>query len=299
MSYAVYGLLAGSIYGLWAISFSLIFRATNIFHVMHAAVFTAAAYAFWRLQGPLGFVALPAALMIGVAIGVASEFLLYRPLRKLGVPSILMFVSSLGGYIIVENIIQLVWRADSRMVVPPRALETFVSILGAGGSLLEIVEAGIAVSLLIITILLLRFTMTGKAVRAIAIAPDMAELAGIDVDRIRTIVFAYGSLLISVAGILMVLKTGVEPTSGLHVWVIAVIASLIGRGEIFASFLAAVGVGLTEAVMLIWISASWQPAVPIFVLAVYLVTLAANARVSAGRAQHAARRKLGDAHLRI
>ena len=299
MSYVVYGVLVGSVYGLWAISFSIIYRTTKIFHVVHAATFTAAAYAFWRLDEPLGLLALPAALLVGVVVGLASEFLLYRPLRRLGVPSILMFVASLGGYIMIENFIQLVWRADTRMVEAPQILEQYVSVFGAGGSVLELFEAGVALALWFITLVLLRYTLTGKAVRAIAIAPDMAALAGIEVDRIRTIVFAYGSLLISIAGVLMVMKTGIEPTSGLHVWIIAVIASLIGRGDITAAFVAGLGMGLAEAVILIWIPATWQPTVPVLILAAYLMAVALTRWLSAVRVRRAAQRKLSDAYLRI
>lgn len=299
MSYVVYGILVGCVYGLWAISFSIIYRATKIFHVMHAAVFTSAAYAFWRLHEVVGFFALPVALTIGVCIGLASEFLLYRPFRRLGVPSILMFVASLGGYIMVENLIQLIWRADTRMVAPPEVLETYVSVFGAGGSMLELFEAGVAVALWLITLALLRFTFVGKAVRAIAIAPDMAELAGIEVDRIRTVVFAYGSLLTAIAGVLMVMKAGIEPTSGLHVWVIAVIASLIGRGDVAASFIAGLGMGLVEAVMLIWVPAAWQPAVPVTILVAYLVTVAVAKWLNSIHVRRSAQRKLSDAYLRL
>jgi branched-subunit amino acid ABC-type transport system permease component len=299
MSYIVYGALVGSIYGLWAISFSIIYRTTAIFHVMHAAAFTAAAYGLWRLHDVLGWLALPIALGIGIVVGLASELLLYRPLRKLGVPSILMFVVSLGGYIMVENFIQLLWRADTRMIAPPQVLESYVSVFGAGGSLLELFEAAVAIAAWLVTLALLRFTLTGKAVRAVAIAPDMAELAGIEVDRIRTVVFIYGSLLIAVAGVLMVMKTGIEPTSGLHVWVIAVIASLIGRGDITGSFLAGLGLGLAEAVILIWLPAAWQPIVPVSILAVYLTLMAVAKRLAIVRVRRVAQRSLRDASVPV
>ena len=299
MSYVVYGILVGCVYGLWSISFSIIYRATHIFHLVHAAVFTSAAYAYWRLHESLELLALPCALLIGVATGVGSEIALYRPLRKLGAPTILMFVVSLGGYIVIENLIQLIWRADPQMVTPPQVLESYISIFGVGSSMLELFEAGVAVGLWLLTVALLRFTLTGKAVRAIAVAPDMAELAGIEVDRIRAIVFAFGSLLISIAAILMVMKTGIEPTSGLHVWVIAVIATLIGRGDVTASFLAGLGMGLAESIILIWLPAAWQPSVPVLILAAYLVTMAITKWISAFHVRRAAQRKLSDAYLRL
>src|ERR1700754_1654249 len=131
MSLVVYGLVVGCLYGLWSTSFSLIYRATRIFHVVHAAVFTASAYVYWAVVGMLGPVgALACGLAVGIGLGVASELLLYRPLIRRGATPVLLFVVSLGAYIVVENLILLVWGAESRITSPPleELSSTFVRI---------------------------------------------------------------------------------------------------------------------------------------------------------------------------
>lgn len=278
MQFALYGLLTGCVYGLWAMSFSLIYRTVRIFHVLHAATFILAAYACWAMQAYLGapFPAAAAiALLLATLVGVASEVLLYRPMLRAGVPPALLFVTSLGAYIAIENLIQLIWRANVRTIPVPDSLSVYLEIGDVGVAGIELTEAGIALALWLLTFALLRYTMIGKAVRALSVAPEMAELAGIDIWRIRTAVFAYGSLLMGIAGILFLAKLGIEPSSGLPVWIVAVVASLIVRANPMLAFLAAVVIGFAESFALIWLPSRWQPAIPVVILLLYLLGEAA------------------------
>ena len=276
MSLIIYGLLNGCLYGLWSVSFSLIYRPTRVFHVVHAAVFTIAAYAMWVAAPRVGLLfAFIFALAFGSAVGVASEYVFYRPLRKWGTSPVLLFVASLAVYIVFENIIQLVWGAEPRTLTIPalEQLDRLVTIFGAGVSLLEIAEDGLALLLWLGSLALLRWTLIGKAIRAIAVSPDMADLAGINVQMIRLITFAIGSFLISVAGLMALVKVGIEPAAGLPVWVIAVIATLVSGAGPVGSFVVGLAIGLTESFMLLWLSSKWQPIVPILILLVYLAGL--------------------------
>lgn len=302
MSFVAYGLITGCVYGLWATSFSLIYRATRIFHVAHAAVFTAAAYVYWMLVGEIGApAALVCALAFGVALGVASEVLLYRPLLKGGASPVLLFVVSLGVYTVVENAIQLIWGAGAQSVPVPFAnyLQSLFSVFGAGISAFELVEASLAALLWLALLAFLRWTLAGMAIRAITIAPDMAELAGIDVGRVRVITFAVGSLLISIAGVTMLIKTGIEPSSGLPVWVVGIVAALISRASVFGSFIAGLGLGLSESVILIWLHASWQPTVPVMMLIGYLIVETGRGWFVSWQLRRAAHRNLANANLPI
>ncbi|MDB5592652.1 branched-chain amino acid ABC transporter permease [Enterovirga sp.] len=295
MSLLLYGLISGCVYGLWAASFSLIYRATRIFHVVHAAVFTTAAYGYWVASPLIGQVAAAAfALVLSVVLGVGAELLLYRPLARRGASAVLLFVVSLGAYIVVENTIQLIWGAAPRSVPVPfdSVLQTYVTVLGAGVSALELAEAGVALALWGGLVAFLRWTSLGAAIRAVTIAPELAELSGIKVGQIRVATFAGGSLLIGIAGLMMLMKTGIEPSSGLPVWVVAIVATLIGRASVVGSFVASIGMGLTESAMLIWFPAAWQPAMPVLILLGFLVVDAARARLVTWQGRRLARRNV-------
>lgn len=273
MQFALYGLLIGLVYGLWALSFSLIYRTVRIFHVLHAAAFTVAAYGCWAVQHYTGapfVVAAGSGLFLAAAIGVGAEILLYRPLLRLGAPAVLLFVSSLGAYIVVENVIQLIWQADVRSIPVADVFYAYLDLGGVGVSSIELLEGAVALALWLLTVALLRYTMIGKAIRAIAAAPEMAELAGIDRRGIRLFVFAYGSVLMGVSGLLFLAKLGIEPAAGLPVWVVAVVASLIAGAHPVYAFLSAIGIGFVETLGLIWIPARWQAAIPVFILLAYV-----------------------------
>lgn len=297
MSLLLYGLGIGLVHGLWAVSFSLIYRSVRVFHVLHAAAFTGAAYTCWRLSNATGSIVVGAVagVAVAVALGVASELLLYRPLERWKVRHALLFIVSLGAYIVVENVLQLVWRADTRTIDLPKWFSGRQQFAGGAFSNLEILESLVSLALWLATLAFLHFSMLGKAIRAISVAPDMAELAGIRVGRIRLIVFAYGSLLIGIAGLLFLAKSGVEPTSGMPVWIVAVVASLISRSHPVWSYVTGFGIGLCEALVLIWLPATWQPAIPVVILLAYLSGVAIHRSMLASIARNRARRALGHA----
>lgn len=297
MSLLLYGFGIGLVHGLWAVSFSMIYRSVRVFHVLHAAAFTAAAYTCWRLTGVTGSLTagVLAGVAVAIAVGIGSEILFYRPLTRWKVRHALLFVVSLGAYILIENVIQLLWRADTRTIDLPAWFSGRQQFAGAVFSNLEIAEAMVSLALWLVTLAFLRFSMLGKAIRAISVAPEMAELAGIRVSRIRLIVFAYGSLLIGIAGILFLAKSGIEPTSGLPIWIVAVVASLISRSHPFWSYVTGFGIGLCEAIVLIWLPATWQPAIPVVILLAYLSGVAVHRSAVGAIARNRARRALGHA----
>lgn len=302
MSLIVYGAVVGCLYGLWATSFSLIYRATKIFHVIHASVFVLSGYVYWIVSAYAGsLVALLIALIVGVLLGVGAEIILYRSLLKRGATPVLLFVVSLGGYIVIENIILLIWGAGARIAITPweNTAKIFVQVGGAGLSVFEITEAAIAVALWLGVLAMLRWTLIGKAMRAIANSPEMSELAGVDVDNIRIAVIAIGSLLISFAGITTTIRAGIEPSSGLSIWIVAVICTLISRAEPFQSFFSGIFLGISEAALLFWIPATWQPGIPVLILLLYLVASSARSLILVGLAKRNAKRNMVNAHIRV
>jgi branched-chain amino acid transport system permease protein len=294
MTLIIYGTFAGVVYGLWALSFAIIYKSVSIFHVFHAAVFTSAAYAAWLCAGATGSasLALLAGVAFGTALGTLSELLLYRPLIRLGVRPSILFVASLAAYIVLENTIQLIWRADTRTIDVPQVLHHSMRLGGAGFSALEVVEGVTAVLLWLGTLAILRFTLLGKAIRAVSTAPEMAALAGVQVPHIRLVVFLIGSFLISVAGVMFVAKVGIEPSSGMPVWIVAIVASLIGGSQPLWSFISGLMIGIFESLVLLWVPAGWQPAIPITILLAYLVALSTMRSMETMQARRRAAREL-------
>lgn len=302
MSLMIYGTVVGCLYGFWAASFSLIYLATRTFHVVHASVFVLSGYVYWLTEPAAG--ALPAtiaSLGVGTLLGVLTEQFLYWPLLKRGATPVLLFVASLGAYIVIENFILLIWGGDSRIVSPPFETVTkgLVRIGGAGLSIFELAEAAIGIVLWVGALTMLRFTLIGKAMRAIAASPELAELAGINVAAIRVTVMAFGSLLIAVAGVTTTMRAGIEPSSGLSVWIVAVICTLIGRSDPLQAFFVGLCLGIAEASLLLWIPATWQPGVPVIILLLYLIGSSTRHITLVVLARRNAMRSMAGADLRL
>ena len=302
MSLLVYGIVVGCLYGFWAAGFSLIYLSTRTFHVVHASVFVLAGYTYWLVEPAYGaLIATILSVSAGIILGILAELLIYRPLLRRGATPVLLFVASLGAYIVIENLILLVWGGDTRIVSPPfeAIAKGLVRIGGAGLSVFEIAEAAIGIGLWIGALGMLRFTLVGKAMRAIAASRDLAELAGINVTTIRVTVIGVGSMFIAVAGITTTMRAGIEPSSGLSVWIVAVICTLIGQSDPFQAFFVGLFLGIAEAIILMWISATWQPAVPVIILLLYLTGSAARHLASTLQARRNAQRSMASADLRI
>jgi branched-subunit amino acid ABC-type transport system permease component len=117
------GIINGSFYALVGAGFGLILGVTGRFHYAFALVFTLAAYVTSVLEVPAGLpmpLAIVGGLLAAVALGVATERFVYRPLARLTI-----FISSLGLTIAGINLITLAWTAFSRRsieLVPLRPL---------------------------------------------------------------------------------------------------------------------------------------------------------------------------------
>src|SRR3990172_2662929 len=109
--------IAGSIYTLIALGFSLIYSTTKFFHFAHAAVYTSCpyfAYLYTTYCGlPLG-ASIVLAILSSTFLGMLTELLIYKPLRRKTSPPLVLLLSSLGLYIILQNIISMSFGDDTK-----------------------------------------------------------------------------------------------------------------------------------------------------------------------------------------
>ena len=118
------GLIAGSVYALVALGFSIIYSTVRFFHFAHGAVYTAGAYftyLFFALCNlPL---AVAVAVILSVLLGVAIEFFIYKPIKRQGARSkgqkasgTILLIASLGVFIVLQNLISLFFGDDTKTI---------------------------------------------------------------------------------------------------------------------------------------------------------------------------------------
>jgi branched-subunit amino acid ABC-type transport system permease component len=273
---AAAGVVNGSFYGLLGVGFGLILGVTGRFHYAFALVFTLAAYVASVLMSDAGMGA-PVAIFVGlcaaVALGVAVEALVYRPLVKAsGTLSLLtVLISSLGITIAGTNIITLIWSATSR------AIPLFdISPVFIGAATVTSLDIVIVLATWIIAATMTAFlslSNQGRSIKAVRDNPGLARVLGLDPDKVYLPVFAIGSLLCGLAGVFNGARFAVAPDMGNRPVLFAFVVAFLGgtKSSPLVICLAGLGLGLCESLSGLWVSPQWSSLVVFAILFIYLV----------------------------
>ena len=196
------GLVLGSVYALFALGFGLVMANLKVFFVTHAAIFTLGAIISWEVTSRLGvslWVALVISAVLTGLISVIGYFLLVRHLIDRRNPDLMIFISSLGGMIVLEQIAH--HHLDGTAVRIPSSSFT-VSAVQIGPlqtTNLQIIMILVTLVLVLGIALIMRRTGFGRAVRTLAHDRETAALMGINVDFTTSGVFFLAGALGGVA----------------------------------------------------------------------------------------------------
>jgi len=267
------GLIRGSMYALMALGFGLIYNTTRIFHIAHGAVYTVAAYLFYTCAILLKlnvFVSLFLALFCSGILGVIIEFSIYHPLYKRKASIGIYLISSLGLYIFLINTIALFYGNETKTLSP--GIEKTYHI---GSIILTRIQIFELISFIIIFPIFLFFLKRiklGKIIRALADNPELSTVVGINVKKIRIIIFFLGSILAGFTSCLGALDVGMDPHMGMNVLLIAAVAVIMGGVGIFESpVVGAFILGLLQNLLIWKVSSRWESMVTFMLLICFLV----------------------------
>lgn len=247
------GLITGGIYALVAMGLNLQYGLMRILNVSHGEFLMLGAYlTYWAhlVTGSSPLMFLPAVLVILFVLGLVIHRLCFRRLAET-TPEVDAFEAKsllvgFGLMFLVQNIALLIWGADLRGY---QYLARTVSVAGFELTANRLAAFVGALVLSVGLILLLRATLTGKAVRAMMQSPTGAALVGIDIRRMHPAVFGGGLALAGVAGALLSMVFEISPSMGEPYTVTALIViTLGGLGSVSGSLLGGLLLGVVEAV---------------------------------------------------
>jgi branched-chain amino acid transport system permease protein len=246
----VNGVVLGSVYALIAVGFSLVFSVLEIINFSHGAMLMLGAYFGLVFIGTLGWGFLPAMLAAAVLTGVAGalvERATVAPLRRRDSPRVLALISTIGASITLEALAQLVWGAQVRGYPSPLPAGG-LSVGAARVTYLEAAIVGLAAVLMTLLGAFIRYSRTGRAIRAIAQNLPAARLMGIDVDRTILVIFAIGSAIGAVAGMLSgAYFSFAQPSMGFLPGIKGFVAAVLGgMGSVVGAGLGGLLLGLAE-----------------------------------------------------
>ncbi len=255
------GLALGSIYGLIAIGYTMVYGIIGMINFAHGDVFMIGAFisliAFLVL-GVVGITWLPLSLFLVLLIamiltsvyGWTVERLAYRPLR--GSFRLAPLISAIGMSIFLQNYVQLAQGARVKPLQPviPGGFRFLERDDGFTVSLsyMQIVIVLVTLMLMVIFSLLIKRTALGRAQRACEQDRTMAALLGINVDRTISLTFVTGAALAAVAGMMFLLYYGVIDfficfLAGIKAFTAAVLG---GIGSLPGAMLGGLLIGLIE-----------------------------------------------------
>ena len=273
---AASGLITGGIYAVVAIGLNLQYGLMRIMNISHGEFLMLGAYLTWLAHTTLKvnpIVFLPVVAVLLFVLGVAVYRLCFRRIaRSAPTVEVIEARSLLVGFglmYLVQNAVYLVWGADLRgysFMADP------VNIAGARFMANRLLLFGFAVVASLGLLALLRWTMIGKAVRAMMQSPTGAQLVGVDTGTLHPVVFGLGLGLAGVAGGLLSMVYEISPSMGEPYTVTALIViTLGGLGSALGSLVGGFLLGLVEAFGMHFTSPSLKPVLSYGVLVAVLL----------------------------
>ena len=270
------GIVVGSVYGLFALGFTLLFGVNHIMNMAHGSVFMwgafAGLYATSVLELPIA-VALIVGMVAGGLISVALDFFAFRPLRRRGAPEFSAIVSSIGADLILLTLAQKVSNTTV-MRFPFDAFPVIVlSIFGLRIQLLQMVIVALVVIMVFGLVFYLYRTSFGLQIRSVAYSEQTSRLLGINPGPINMQVFFISGALAGMAGVLIGLVfNSVHFAMGEPLLMRAfVIIILGGLGSIPGALIAGLAIGLVQTLSVAYISSGVSEAIVFLTLFVVII----------------------------
>jgi branched-chain amino acid transport system permease protein len=246
----VNGISLGSIYALIALGYTMVYGIIKLINFAHCDIYMIGAYVGYVCMAKLGLGFLPsllASMLVCTLLGVTIEKIAYKPLRN--ATRIAALITAIGVSLFLEYTTMFFATANVRTYPPMTGFMAKTFKMGnVVISAQQILIAIITIILMVLLQLIVKKTRIGKAMRAVSLDKDAAELMGINVDSTISFTFALGSALAGAAGILVgVYYNSINPLMGVLPGLKAFVAAVFGGiGIIPGAMLGGYVIGIIE-----------------------------------------------------
>jgi branched-chain amino acid transport system permease protein len=253
-------LMDAILYSSWlftiAIGLTLIYGVMKILNMAHGSLYALGAYTaatfvgYWLSHGyaPLGSYGIMAlaAIIIGLVMGPLIERGLLRFLY--GKDEILLLIVTFGLFLILEDVIKLIWGVDSYFVSEPYVLLGSFDFAGWSYPVYNIIIVGVALAAGIGMLWVLKYTRQGKLLLAVIHNREISLAMGIKVDRFYLMTFTVGVMLAAIGGVVTAPTVSMVPGMGVEVIILAFAVAVIGGlGSFQGAALGSLIVGLVRS----------------------------------------------------
>lgn len=268
------GLSSGAIYALGAIGLSLVYGILKLVNFAHGDFMTLGGYVAFAVNVSAGMpliVAVLAAIASIAALGLVLEWGIWAPMRKRGAGVMQLLLLSIGLAFVIRNLILFHWGGDDRSldVDQFQSWNPFGDVVITGIQVTVIVTAGVV---LLLVAAMLKSTLIGKTMRALADSFDLAEVSGVNTKRVVTYTWLLAGSLAGLAGVLAAIYTTLTPNTGWFL-LLSIFAAVVlgGIGNAYGALVGGVVLGLVQEWSTMVVSPTYKEAIGFVVLILVLL----------------------------
>lgn len=273
----VNGLSLGSIYALIALGYTMVYGIVKLINFAHGDIMMMGAYAGYFVlvamgPTPVGFsVAMVVSMLFCALLGISIERLAYRPLRN--APRLNSLITAIAVELILQNLMRVLpFVGPNPREFPAVKVPNIVigSVQIEGINFLVIVGS---IVLMVVLHILVNYTKTGKAMRAVSYDMQASSLMGINVNKTIAITFAIGSILAGAGGMLYATAyPQVDPMMGYMPGLKAFVAAVLGGiGSIPGAMVGGFILGVAETLVKGYGPSAYADAISFSILIVILL----------------------------
>ncbi len=268
-------IIAGAIYTMIALGFSLVYGVTKFFNVTHGVLLLIGTYTvlyLYKISGQNLFLSIAAGILAAGIFGQLSDKFFFQPLRKRKASALTMFVASLGLFTVLQTVIMMLFTSQYQSLAHGDVIPEAYHILGGVVTQFQVITMIAGIFITMSLMLMLKKTKFGKAVKAISDDIEVAKILGINTDKMISYVFFIGSAIAGLSGILIGFDIGITPAMGMELLLKGIIASIIGGiGNIYGSIAGGLLLGFVENLGVWKIPGEWENAIAFGLLIIFLL----------------------------
>ncbi|MCC7321569.1 MAG: branched-chain amino acid ABC transporter permease [Rubellimicrobium sp.] len=282
----VSGIMLGGILALGSMGLTLVYGVLKFPSFAHGEMLTIGAYvAFYFMSilpwseaiGPFSFgweliAAILLAAPVAAVVALIVDRILFRPLRQRGASLVLFGMASLAGMFFLRSVIYLIWGADFQFYYPGRANPALYLPFGIRVQADQIFVFVLALVMVGAVWLLLERSRMGKAMRATANNPDLAQVRGINTERVIAWTWIIGGALAATGGVMYGLASQLRPEMGFFLLLPMFAGTILGGiGSPVGALVGALIIGTAQQLSAAFLDPTYGPGVSFVLMILVLI----------------------------
>lgn len=271
MQVIINGIISGLVLSVIALGFNVVYLPSRIFYIALGGIYAITPFIAWtclQYKLPLIF-AILVSVLAAVVISIANEFFNHSQLEKRKASLESHFIASLGIYIIIVQVIAIIWGNETKV------LRAGIDKVFKFGDIIitksQMISGIVSIFIISAFLIWLKKNKLGIKFRALSDNPTELALRGYNIKKLRLFAFGLSGFLTAVGSLLSAYETGFDPQMGINVFLLAVVATIIGGQKFFiGSIIGGILIGIIRSQVVWHFSAKWQDAFTFLILVIFL-----------------------------